>query len=156
MKPIVSFTSKLVLLVLLAGVLYFTNDLFLLVGSSANISHLIAPSWLTQTIEYVLCALCLLIPANGGRRVALFILALVFALLSGHRLIIDNFNHRLNDMYLAISVQTVPLDPDTALKLQLNGAGASINQTGTNHALHVVTPIFFGLDRSRLAIVTSP
>jgi hypothetical protein len=138
---------------LLVLILWTTNDLFLMVGGSDSTSFLIAPTVPVQIVCLAVFAAAVLVPASGPLRLVLVMTALGAALLGGHRLVIDNLHNEIRDVYLAVAVQSLALDPahEGGLSMTPSGAGMRIGQAGTGRALWCFSPGPIGLDPASLS-----
>jgi hypothetical protein len=152
MKRAALLVVKLLFLALLMGVFFWSNDPFLMVGGSESTSFLVMPSMPVQVGAFLVCAAALLIPARNGRRIALFAVAIVAALVGGHRLLVDNLHNRISDIYLAVPVQILPLDPanEARLSVQRVFGGITIGPAGSNKPLRIISPPVIGLDKNQL------
>jgi hypothetical protein len=156
MNGLVLWVVKFLLLALIAGIFAFTDNLFLTVGGSDSTSFLITPSLTIQLIAFLVCAAALMVPAQNARLVIQLAIAIVAALLGGHRLIVDNLHHQIRDVYLAVPVQVLHLDPanEAGLSVRPVFCGAVIGPADTTRSLRVVSPAVIGLDRTRLAALS--
>ena len=158
MKRPLLLVTKLLLLAVLARVLSWSNEPFLMVGGSDSTSLLVTPSMAVQIGAFLVCAVSLLVPAKNGKRIILFSVAIVAALLGGHRLLIDNLHNRICDIYLAVPVQVLPLDPanEAGLSVQRVFGGIVIEPTGGNKSIRIISPPMIGLDKNQLASLIPP
>jgi hypothetical protein len=135
-----------------ALLLGFSDDAFLMIGGSESTSFLVAPHLGVQLVCLAVFAIALLAPARGlllGLRVALALLALV---LGGHRLVVDHVREELRDVYLAVPVSRLKLDPalEGGLRTAFSDGGVTIGQVGAGPSIWVFSPAWIGLDRRML------
>jgi hypothetical protein len=145
--------AKVLIVGLLALVLFFTNDLFIMVQGSESTSFLITPTGTVQIASIAIVAIALLVPARRGLRIVGILVAIVAAMLGGHRLVFDNLNHQIRDVYLAVPMQSVSLDParEGGLVVTASAAGFRIGPAGANDSLWCLSPLVIGLDRTALS-----
>ena len=148
--------GKCSLVAVLAVILYLTNDPFFMVGGSDSTSLMIGPPVSMQFASIVVVAAALMSPATPVHRARLAVLAICVAALGGHRLVIDDRNHQIRDVYLAIPVQTLAIDParEGGFEIARTGFGFQIGQAGAIDRLWCVSPPVLGLDLSGLRGVT--
>ncbi len=151
-KSVALFAAKCLVIVLFAILLHATDDPLLMVGTDP-VSHLISPSITVQIVCFVVFSATLLVPAALLTRAGLLGVALGAALLGSHRLVVDDFRYEIRDVYLAISVQSLPLDPsnEEGLSLAVSAVGFRIGQKGTGRTLWCFSPGRLGLDPAELA-----
>src|SRR5579872_6255913 len=141
------------LIALFALLLHETEGPFLMVAGSDVTSHLVSPTITVQIVCLVIFSITLLVPAASFVRAGLLGVALGAALLGSHRLVIDNIHDEIRDVYLAIPLQSLTLDPtnEGGLSLAVSAIGLRIGQTGAGRTLWCFSPGRFGLDPAELA-----
>ena len=151
-----SVAVKCLLIALLAFVLRVTNDAFLMVRGSESTSFLVSPVVAVQVGCLVVFAAALFVPANRRLRVALTAMAFCAALLGSHRLVVDNLHNQIRDVYLAVPVQSLTIDPahEGGLSLETSGIGFRIGQAGRGRTLWCFSPGLLGLDPAGLKRLT--
>lgn len=155
MRRLLSLILKLLLLGLLAGVLYLSNNLFLMVGGSEFTSFMAAPRVPVQLVAFLICTVALLVPSRKSTRVGLYGVAILAALIGSHRLLVDNLHDRISDVYLAIPVQVLPIDPadEAGLSMRRVFGGIEIGPKKNDHMMRVISPAVIGLDERQLAVL---
>jgi len=140
--------GKCLLVAGLILVLRLTSDPFLMVMGSESTSVLISPAVTVQVVCVIVVAAALFVPARPVVRGILGAVALCAALLGGHRLVIDNLNHGVRDVWLAIPVQSMPLDPmdEAGLKVTWSRMGFRIQAAGSG--FWCLSPPLIGLNRT--------
>lgn len=89
-------------------------------------------------------------PVAGGLRVTLALLALA---LGGHRFVVDHVREELRDVYLAIPVGRLKLDPaiEGGLRIDVSATGVAVRQVGAEQSLWLLSPPLLGLNRQAFA-----
>lgn len=151
MKFVRWLAKPLILIAVSIVVVASDNDLVMLPGSDAA-SLVIAPPVAIQILGVALVALCLFLQARPATRGVLLGVAIVSALLAGHRLVIDHLHNELRDVYLAATIQRLALDPalEGGLDVHPVVAGFTIEQSGGPQSMRVISPPLIGLDRAVL------
>ena len=137
-------------------IFYLTNEPVWMILGSDSTSLVLGPPASMQFASVIVVAASLLAPATPVHRARLVVVAICVALLGGHRLVIDNLTHQIRDVYLAVPVQTLALDParEGGLEIVETGFGFRIGQVGAAERLWCVSPPVVGLDSSALRRVT--
>ncbi len=153
MKYLLRYAIKATILLVVTTIFVLTDNVFWMVGGSDVTSSLITPRWPIQVISLLICSAALLIPAKKITRITYLIIATAAILLGSHRLLVDNLHHRISDVYLAIPVQVLYLNPDSEFGLNIHPVfgGVLITPAGENRSLRIVSPYLIGLDPHELA-----
>ena len=132
--------------------LRLSDDAFLMVGGSESTSFLVAPPRIVQWASLAVFTTALLCPARGTWRTLRGALALAALLLGGHRLVVDHLREEIRDVYLAVPVNRLKLDPtiERGFRTAFTAGGVIIGQIGAAPSMWLFSPRFVGLRRQSL------
>ena len=105
-----AIAAKAIVVVLIALLLHVTSDPFTMVQGSDFTSFVIAPALTVQIVFLMVFAIALAIPTRPAFSVARWAVALCAVLVASHRLVIDNLDHQIRDVYVAVPIQSLDLD----------------------------------------------
>ncbi len=148
----VGYAAAALAIAAFALLLRLSDDAFLMVGGSESTSFLVAPPAAVQWTALAVFAIALLAPAHGAWRVLRVAFAFLALALGGHRLVVDHVREELRDVYLAVPVGHLKLDPaiEGGLRVIPSAAGVTVGQAGASQALWSFSPAWVGLDRRAL------
>ena len=149
-----AFSLHAVLLLLLGIVLVLSDDATWMVGGSEVSSFLVTPAIWVQVVCFAVCALSLLLPARKTWRILRYPVFGLAAILGGHRLVVNDLHHRLEDVYLQVRLQRLELNPRSERGLVARPVrwGFLIGPTDDDKRfLRIVSPPVVGLNAQRLA-----
>ena len=110
MKPW-HIAAKAIVVALIALLLHLTSDPFTMVQGSDFTSFVIGPALTAQIACLMVFAIALVIRTRPAFSVARWTVALCAVLVASHRLVIDNLDHQIRDVYVAVPIQSLDLDP---------------------------------------------
>lgn len=145
--------AKTVVVVLVALLLYLTSDPFTMVQGSDFTSFVIAPALTVQIVFLAVLAVALAIPTRPALSLARWAVALCAVLMASHRLVIDNLSHQIRDVYVAVPIQSLDLDParEGGLATLPTIGGFRIGPAGADASLWCFSPPLIGLDQAVLS-----
>jgi hypothetical protein len=144
--------AKALVVAFVALLLRLTSDPFTMVQGSDFTSFVISPALTVQIACLAVLAGALVIRTSPAFSVARWAVALCAVLIASHRLVIDNLNHQIRDVYVAAPIQSLDLDParEGGLAALPTIGGFRIGPAGANAALWCFSPPLIGLDRTAL------
>jgi len=145
--------AKALVVALVALLLHLTSDPFTMVQGSDFTSFVIGPTLAVQIAYVAVLVVALVIRTGSAFSVARWAVAICAVLLASHRLVIDNLHHQIRDVYVAVPIQSLDLDPahEGGLAILPTIGGFWIGPAGGDAALWCFSPPFIGLDRTTLS-----